>query len=192
MTIENTFLRFPTLITERLRLRQMRIEDAEALYPILTDPQVMRYYGHEPHTSMNETKVLLHRIQSRYLGQEGIRWGITFKGGDDTLIGSCGFHTFGAGYHYAEIGYELKRACWRGGIMTETVSAILDYSFKEMGLHRVEANIDIANTASKMLLLKLGFTFEGNLRQRYLFQDRFEDEYYFGLLRDEWLQRQDE
>ncbi len=43
------------------------------------------------------------------------------------------------------------------------------------------------NEQSKALLLRLGFTYEGNLRQRYLFDNRFEDEHYFGLLRDEWL-----
>jgi ribosomal-protein-alanine N-acetyltransferase len=55
-----------------------------------------------------------------------------------------------------------------------------------MGLHRIEAVIDIANERSKNLLLKLGFQYEGNLRQRFLFRGSFEDEYYFGLLRDEW------
>jgi ribosomal-protein-alanine N-acetyltransferase len=70
--------------------------------------------------------------------------------------------------------------------MTETMSAILAYGFTELGLHRVEAIIDIANERSKGLLLKLGFTYEGNLRQRYYFRDRFEDEHYFGLLKDEW------
>jgi ribosomal-protein-alanine N-acetyltransferase len=55
-----------------------------------------------------------------------------------------------------------------------------------MGLHRIEAVIDIANERSKNLLLKLGFQYEGNLRQRFLFRGNFEDEYYFGLLRDEW------
>ena len=39
---------------------------------------------------------------------------------------------------------------------------------------------------SKGLLLKLGFVYEGNLRQRFVFQGRFEDEHYFGLLKDEW------
>jgi hypothetical protein len=46
--------------------------------------------------------------------------------------------------------------------------------------------IDILNGRSKGLLLKLGFTYEGNLRQRYFFRGRFEDEHYFGLLKDEW------
>ena len=64
--------------------------------------------------------------------------------------------------------------------------SVLIYGFTELELHRAEAVIDIANERSKGLLLKLGFTYEGNLRQRYSFRGRFEDEYYFGLLRDEW------
>ncbi len=62
----------------------------------------------------------------------------------------------------------------------------MTYGFDLLGLHRVEAIIDMANERSKGLLLKLGFTYEGNLRQRYSFRDHFEDEHYFGLLRDEW------
>jgi ribosomal-protein-alanine N-acetyltransferase len=64
--------------------------------------------------------------------------------------------------------------------------SVLTYGFTELELHRVEAVIDIANERSKGLLLKLGFTYEGNLRQRYSFRDRFFDEHYFGLLKPEW------
>jgi len=39
---------------------------------------------------------------------------------------------------------------------------------------------------SKALLPSLGFAHEGTLRQRYYFADRYWDEQYFGLLRDEW------
>lgn len=112
-------------------------------------------------------------------------WGITLTG-KDTVIGSCGFHHFSPGFHRAETGYELNRTFWGKGIMFEAMSAILTYGFSELDLHRVEAIIDIANERSKGLLLKLGFTYEGNLRQRYPFRDRFEDEHYFGLLKDEW------
>jgi ribosomal-protein-alanine N-acetyltransferase len=70
--------------------------------------------------------------------------------------------------------------------MAEALSAILTYGFSEMALHRIEAVIDDANTRSKSLLLKLGFHYEGNLRQRFLSHHGFEDQYYYGLLRDEW------
>jgi ribosomal-protein-alanine N-acetyltransferase len=96
------------------------------------------------------------------------------------------FH-FGPDFHYAETGYELHREYWRQGIMTEAMSVILTYGFTELGLHRIEADIDPRNTRSMSLLLKLGFTYEGNLRQRYFFRGQFEDEHYYGLLKDEWL-----
>jgi ribosomal-protein-alanine N-acetyltransferase len=186
MTINTTFTHFPCLTTNRLLLRQIQLDDAEPLHAILADQQVMEFYGHEPHQSLRDTQELIGQIKARYTRQEGIRWGITLHG-EGRLLGSCSFHHLDPGFHRAETGYELERASWGKGIMTEAMSAILTYGFTEMGLHRVEAIIDIVNERSKALLLKLGFSYEGNLRQRYYFNGRFEDEYYFGLLKGEWL-----
>src|SRR6266700_782307 len=185
MTIEAAFTRFPYLTTNRLRLRQIQQEDAEAIYATFSDEETMQFTGHGPYRLVDETRRFLEQIQTRYARREAIRWGITLKG-EDRVLGSCGFHHFDAGFHRAETGYELNRAYWRQGMMTEAMSAILTYGFDFLGLHRVEAIIDMANEQSKGLLLKLGFTYEGNLRQRYFFRDRFEDEHYFGLLKDEW------
>jgi ribosomal-protein-alanine N-acetyltransferase len=145
----------------------------------------MKFYGHEPHQSLEDTQKLIEQIQQRYAKREAIRWAITLRG-EDKLIGSCSFHHFDVGFHRAETGYDLNRAYWGKGIMSEAMPAVLTYGFTELKLHRIEANIDIANERSKGLLLKLGFRYEGNLRQRYFFRDHFEDEHYFGLLKDEW------
>lgn len=185
MTINAAFTYFPSLTTERLLLRQIHPGDAGELFAILSDRQVTEFYGHEPHQSLEDTHELIRQIQARYALREALRWGITFRG-EDTLIGSCSFHHFDAGFHRAETGYELDSAFWGKGIMTEAMSAILTYGFTELELHRIEAIIDIVNERSKGLLLKLGFNYEGNLRQRYSFRDHFEDEHYFGLLKDEW------
>jgi RimJ/RimL family protein N-acetyltransferase len=56
----------------------------------------------------------------------------------------------------------------------------------ETTLNRIEAVVNGANEASKALLLTLGFTREGVLRQRFYFADHYWDDLYFGLLRDEW------
>ena len=185
MTIDTAFTHFPSLTTNRLLLRQIQPGDAEALFAILADQQVTEFYGHEPHQSLDDTQELIRQIQARYVRREALRWGITLQS-EDRLIGSCSLHHFDPGFHRAETGYELHRACWRKGIMTEAVAAVLTYGFTELGLHRIEAIIDMANERSKGLLLKLGFIYEGNLRQRYSFRDRFEDEHYFGLLAHEW------
>lgn len=185
MTIDAAFTHFPALNTNRLFLRQIQPEDAEALFATFSDEEVLKFYGSEPHRSVEDSRQWVQRQQQWYAQREDIRWGITLKG-EDTVIGSVGFHHFGPGFRYAEIGYELNRAYWRRGIMFEAVSAILTYGFIELELHRIEANIDIANEASKNLLVKLGFTYEGILRERYFFRDHFEDEHYFGLLKHEW------
>lgn len=185
MTIDAAFTDFPVLTTKRLLLRQVQPQDAEALFATFSDAEAMQFYGHEPHQALADSVELIRRIQERYARQVSLHWGITQRG-DDRVLGSCSFHQFDSGFHRAETGYELNRAFWGQGIMFEAVSAILTYGFTGLGLHRVEAIIDIANERSKSLLLRLGFTYEGNLRQRYFFRGRFEDEHYFGLLRDEW------
>ena len=186
MSIDDAFTQFPTLTTSRLQLRQLRSTDAEALFAMRSDAVGMEFFGQEPHKSIEETDRLIQRLQTFYEQRTSLFWCITLKG-DDTVIGSCTFFSFGPSFHYAETGYELHRAYWRQGITSEAMSAVLTYGFTELGLHRIEADVAPDNIRSKNLLLKLGFTFEGNLRQRYFFRGQFEDEYYFGLLKDEWF-----
>ncbi|MBA2288095.1 MAG: GNAT family N-acetyltransferase [Ktedonobacteraceae bacterium] len=186
MSIETAFTYFPSLSTNRLHLRQIKPTDAEALFAIRSDREVMDFYGEEPHQSLEDTHALIQQLQDSYNRREAILWGITLKG-EDIIIGSGTLFSFGPGSHYAETGYELHRAYWRQGIMAEAMPAILTYGFTELGLHRIEAAVDPRNTRSKGLLLRLGFTYEGNLRQRFFFRDQFLDAHYFGLLKDEWL-----
>ncbi len=186
MSIDDAFTQFPTLTTNRLHLRQVRPTDAEALFAMRSDPVVMEFFGQEPHQTVEETSTLIQRLQTSYEQRNSLFWGVTLKG-EDTVIGTCTLFSFNFDFHYAETGYDLHRDYWRQGIASEAMSAVLTYGFSELGLHRIEADVAPDNTRSKNLLLKLGFTFEGNLRQRYFFRGQFEDEYYFGLLKDEWL-----
>ena len=186
MSIDDAFTQFPTLTTSRLQLRQLRPTDAEALFTIRSDAVGMEFFGQEPYTSIEEAHRLIQRLQTFYEQREAIFWAITLKG-EDTVIGSCTLFSFNLAFHYAETGYELHRAYWRQGIVSEAMSVVLTYGFTELGLHRIEADVAPDNIRSKNLLLKLGFTFEGNLRQRYFFRGQFEDEHYFGLLKDEWF-----
>ncbi|HEY1387546.1 MAG TPA: GNAT family N-acetyltransferase [Ktedonobacterales bacterium] len=184
MTIDAAFTDFPTLSTKRLRLREIRPDDAEAIFAISSDEETMRYYG-EAYQSLAEAEAYIMLRRDDFAQRREIRWGIA-RHDDDRIIGSCGFHSFDEGYHRAETGYILNRAAWGQGVMAEALAAIIEYGFSEMALHRIEATIDIANSRSKNVLLKLGFQYEGNLRQRSLFRGRFKDEHYFGLLRDDW------
>jgi [ribosomal protein S5]-alanine N-acetyltransferase len=99
-------------------------------------------------------------------------------------------HHFSAGFRCVETGYNLHRAHWGKGIITEAMSAVLTYAFMDLDCHRVEAVIDPTNTRSIGLAFKLGFTYEGTLRQRYLGKHGLEDESYYAILKPEWLAKQ--
>ena len=186
MTIDAAFTQFPTLSTSRLRLRQITTADAEALFAIKSDLEVTKHYGQEPHRSLESTLAWILRLQADYERREALAWGVTLKD-DDRVIGSCVFWNFGPGLHCAEVGYELHRAYQQQGIMTEALSAMVTYGFGELGLRRIEAVPLEANSASQALLRRLGFVCEGNLRQRHFFRGGYEDQLYFGVLREEWL-----
>ena len=180
------FARFPILTTERLRLRHLQQSDAEALFAIKSNLEVTGQYGQEPHQTIDDTLDWIQRIQASYERQEDLVWALTFKG-EDTLIGAATLWNIDPGFHCAELGYELHPAYGKKGLMTEAVSTILTFGFTELELHRIEANPLAKNIASKNLLHKLGFMYEGNLRQRHFFRGHFEDQLYYGLLKDEWL-----
>jgi ribosomal-protein-alanine N-acetyltransferase len=186
MKIDAAFTEFPLLATDRLHLRQIQPADAEAFFAIKSDPEVTWSYGSEPHQSLDDTHAWIRRIQSDYDRREAIVWCLTLKG-KDTAIGACTFWNFDPSFYCTEIGYELDRAYWQNGIMAEAVSAVLTYGFADLGLNRIEANPLAGNAPSKNILLKFGFTLEGNLRQRCFCRDHFEDQLYFGLLSEEWL-----
>lgn len=72
------------------------------------------------------------------------------------------------------------------GLMREGLRLVLRRAFGELGLHRVEANIQPGNTASRRLVRRLGFRREG-FSPRYLkIAGRWRDHERWALLAEEW------
>ena len=67
------FTEFPCLKTERLLLRRIEPEDAEALFATFSDEEVMEFYGHLPHRSLDDSRELIRQQQAWYARREGIR-----------------------------------------------------------------------------------------------------------------------
>lgn len=175
---------FPVIETERLLLRQVVPEDAAAIYAILSDDEVTRYYDIETMTDPAQAAAMIRRMDQRYKRGESIRWGIVRKE-DGALIGTCGYHLRPVKFR-AGIGYDLARAYWRQGYMFEAVHAVLDFGFETLEFNRVEAMVMVRNDASAGLLRKLGFAEEGILKEHAFFKGRYHDLRRFALLRREW------
>jgi ribosomal-protein-alanine N-acetyltransferase len=83
----------------------------------------------------------------------------------------------------------IDPACQRQGIAIEAVSAMLDFCFGELGLHRAQAFMHPDNAASIALVEKLGFCREGLLRDHLRVGDFWRDDVLYGLLGTEWGRR---
>ena len=164
MDLDRVFRAFPNLETERLVLRRPRPSDAEALFTILSDEEVTKFYDDDAFTDLSQASEQIEAWNTGFGERRTIRWGIVRRG-SDTIIGTCGYYGFHWWHRRGSIGYELARLYWRQGIMTEALDAILGFGFREYGLNRIQALVMPGNEGSERLLEKLGFRMEGALRQ---------------------------
>ncbi|WP_214808045.1 GNAT family N-acetyltransferase [Exiguobacterium sp. s102] len=159
---------FPVLQTERLQLVEVTPDHAEALFEILSDEAVTRFYGMDPLQEKSDALNIIKSFKQTFDGHQGIRWGIVIRD-SRTFIGTLGLNHLNLYGKKAEIGFELDFAHWRRGYSSEAVQAVLTYAFKTLGLYRIGAVTFLENDASIQLLKGLGFEEEGILRG-YLFQ----------------------
>ena len=68
------------------------------------------------------------------------------------------------------IGYSIDKDQQGNGYMKEAVKMALEYAFKELRLHRIEASALVENTRSRNVLIACGFK-ELGLNEEYLFID---------------------
>ena len=177
---------FPVLETKRLRLREITDEDADAIFQYLSDEEVIRYL--EGNTeNIEEARGYVSWCRETCKSKTDIRWGIELKD-QRKLIGDCGLGHIDDPHRPTELGYMLAKAYWNQGYMTEAVAAILQFGFKELNLHRVQAWTHHDNKASAQILRRQGFIHEGRLRE-YVFiwhQGVYIDAEMYGLLRNDY------
>lgn len=185
MTLQEAFTTFPQLTTERLTLRQISLDDVPACFAIRSIPAVTLPYAREPYQSPDQAKKWILSLDGYYQQQSAIMWCIN-RTGDNTMIGGVTLWNFDTESLCAELGYELHPDHQKQGLMSEAVTAVLDCGFNYIGLNRIEACPLAENATSNTLLTRLGFTYEGNLRQRIGFRGEYFDQLYYGLLKTDW------
>jgi ribosomal-protein-alanine N-acetyltransferase len=180
------FANLPELETERLLLRKMRLEDAQAMFAYASDPEVTRYVLWDTHRSVQDTESFLNFATEGYERGDFGGWGVVLKD-DGVFIGTCGID---AGYSpehaRAELGYVLSREHWGKGLMPEAVRAVIRFGFGRMELNRIEARCIAENTASARVMEKAGMTYEGTLRQREYIKGAYRDMKHYAILRREY------
>jgi RimJ/RimL family protein N-acetyltransferase len=149
--------------TERLVLREIIPEDAEAFFAMDSNPEVVKYVGIEPLTNISQSIENIASIRNQYI-ENGIgRWAVICKE-DGKLIGWCGLKLIKEINNHQnihDIGYRFSPEYWGKGFATESSVAVLNYAINNINLNKVYAYADVENVASNHILRKLGFEEKG-------------------------------
>ena len=149
------------LETERLVLRRFTEADADNLFDLDGDPEVMRFLtGGKPtprEVIRNETLPRIRHYYERFAGL-GF-WAVNEKSTGDFL----GWFEFrppeGGGPDEAELGYRLRKSAWGKGYAPEGARALIRKGFAELGVRRVVAQTMAVNTASRRVMEKVGLRY---------------------------------
>ena len=174
-----------TLHTARLTLRFIEPGDAAALFALFSDREALRYWSSGPWLHPAQALDSIEQTLKGYLEGETLRLGVVLAATGE-LIGTATLSRFHRKNHRCDIGYMLSRAHWGHGYMPEALDALIEYGFRKLELHRIEADIHPDNLASASILEKLHFRREGHLRERWFVRGGVSDSLIYALLRKDW------
>lgn len=173
--------RLPALAGSRVVLRSLRDRDVDDVYAVFSDPETTRFWNTTAMQSRAEARRLIREIRAEQIQGLLWEWGLTL-GGQDRVIGTCALFHLDRDNRRAEVGFALGRPWWGHGLMREGLGLLLDFCFVELGLRRLEADVDPRNAASIGLLERFGFKREGLLRERWNVGGELQDTEIYGLL----------
>jgi len=180
--LQPDFSNFPEIKTDRLLLRRITFKDAPEIFQLRSDERVMQFIDKEKAATIADATAFIDRIIQLLNTNDGITWAIVFSNQPETLIGTIGCWRLIKEHYRAEIGYMLNPEHWQKGIMTEALNAVIAYSFNELKLHSIEAQINPGNAASAAILTSSGFNKEAHFKENFLFNGTFGDTVVYSRL----------
>ncbi len=177
-----------TIKTRRLILRKFSVDDAPLMFKNwANDERVTKYLTWCPHQSCEETKNLLEAWCKEYERTNYYNWAIEF---DSEPIGNVSVVRWRDSDEWVELGYCMQYNLWNKGIITEAVSAVIDFMFEEVNVHSVRIEYASPNVGSGKVAQKCGLTLEGTMRDNYKSSSgEFFDICLCSILRGEWEKR---
>ena len=175
-----------TIETSRLILRRAIREDAEPMFRNwASDPEVTKFLTWPTHNNIAVSEMVIGSWLQEYEKESYYQWMIVLKELDEP-IGSISVVRQNDRVEEAEIGYCIGSQWWHKGIMTEALSAVIEYLFTEVGMNRVAARHDPNNPHSGGVMRKCGMKYEGTNRACDRNNQGVCDAAQYSILRSEW------
>ncbi|MCC8073631.1 MAG: GNAT family N-acetyltransferase [Clostridiales bacterium] len=146
----------PIIETDRLILRPLTLDDAEACYSWNSDDRVTKYMSHSTHTDIGQT---IDWIRSTFTDKDEWLWAFVLKE-KNRVIGTGSIGPNAQMKDYWGIGYILHYDYWHKGYCTEAMKAIIDFVHKELGVNKICSSHAVDNPRSGKVMEKCGLKFD--------------------------------
>ena len=145
------------LETDRLILREMNMDDFDALYEVFADTEIMEHYPYA--FDENRVKDWIKRNMDRYENNGFGLWAVCLKETKE-VIGDCGLTLQNIeGETLPEIGYHIRRDCQHKGYAKEAALAVKEWAFANTGYPALYSYCKYTNTASYKTAESIGMRF---------------------------------
>lgn len=149
------------LETTRLYLREINESDKEAMFELDSNPNVQKYVGNNPVTSIDQINEVIANLQAQYEKFGIARWAVIDKE-RDKFIGWAGWKYIDLeinkhSNHY-DLGYRFLEKEWNKGYATECVNALIEFGKNNLDSNKLYAYTNSQNNTSNHILMKSGFT----------------------------------
>ena len=181
---------FPIEIeTDRLLIREFASGDVELVHGYTSDQQGIFFHENPGFTRADVEQWLdellrLAKDPTRHRHQFAVE--LRESG---SLIGTARVNIDVPDDRQGSVGYAFPRAYWGRGFGTEAATAMLDFGFDALELHRIEATIEPDNAASIRIAEKLGMRLEGRMKERFNTPDGWRDSLLYAATEQEWRGR---
>ncbi len=151
-----------TITTERLTLRPLAPSDTDAIFAMMSDPETMRFWDWPAFTERETVAEIVAAQIADVREGRALYWAVALSP-DGPAIGSCDLSEIDRHHRRAEVGFLFDRAHWGNGYASEAMAAVVARAFDRLELRRLWARFHAGNEASRNLLERLGFSYEGTL-----------------------------
>jgi ribosomal-protein-alanine N-acetyltransferase len=149
--------------TENLFIRPITLDDAEAYWPLVSLPEVLRYTGEQPLSALDDLRQTLSDGPIRDYEVYGFGRMACIENISGRVVGFSGLK-FLEDLQEVDIGYRFLPECWGKGYATESARALMNHGALAYGIDRIVGLVQPANLASARVLKKVGLSFEREIK----------------------------
>lgn len=167
-------------------LRELQQSDAPSLFAELTKPEVKPFMWSPPPNVAAFEQFIAWTFSERDTGKY-ICYGVV-PAGEEHAVGVFELRQLQPGFLRGELGYVLAPRLWGLGVFPEAARLLLDFAFRVVRVHRIEARASVDNPRGNAALRKIGARREGRLRDAFWREDRYVDQFLWSILDtdEEW------